>query len=163
MPNTSLSALPYPTLTSSNNPPADIQALATALDPLVTPQIQSFTVSWTQTGGTALNIGNGSLIGRYVKVGRKVTFQIELTRGSTTNLGTATYFWSLPVPALTLAQMPGVGNAVIAGGNRPFFIRMPTSTTVAGVRPDDSGLGSSSFSWATGDLIYMSGTYISAS
>lgn len=165
MPNTPLSGLPYPSLTGSNNPPADFQALANALDPQVTPQITSYAVSWTQTGGTTLAIGNGTLVGEYVKTGRLVFFSIRLTRGSTTNFGTGSYFFSLPFPALTNLHAPGTGIVTLGGTSfRSYVLRMVTSTAIGAVRTtDESFLSNTSHAWATGDTIALSGSYPASS
>ncbi|NUR48148.1 MAG: hypothetical protein HOV71_08455 [Hamadaea sp.] len=163
MPNTPLSALPYPTLASPNNPPSDIQALANALDPLATPQIQTWTPTWTQQGGTALAIGNGTLEGKYVKIGRAVVWRLYLLRGSTTNFGTAYYLWSLPVAADSQNQPVGTGMAQVGGSFKMLTCRLAGNQTVAALRPDDSNLGNATFPWATGDSIMLGGTYLAAS
>ncbi|NUO55525.1 MAG: hypothetical protein HOV78_02625, partial [Hamadaea sp.] len=157
------SALPYPTLASPNNPPSDIQALANALDPLATPQIQTWTPTWSQQGGTVLAIGNGTLEGKYVKVGRHVTWRIYLLRGSTTNFGTAFYLWTLPVAADTLNQPAGTAVINVGGANKMGVCRLAGNQTVGVLRPDDSNLSNSSFAWATGDYIMLGGTYVAGS
>lgn len=98
-----------------------------------------YTVAWTSTG-TAPSIGNGTLIGRYVKHGRTVVCHINWTSGSTTSYGTGNYAFSLPVQAAA-AGAAFIGNAhylqadrwtgqtVISSGattTAPFF---PVSTT----------------------------------
>lgn len=163
MPSTSLSALPYPQLTGSNNPPADLQALALALDPLVTPQIQTYPVVWQQQGGTTLNIGNGTLEGKYVKVGRLVHWRVYMLRGSTTNVGTNVYSWTLPFTADTFNQPVGTGLATVGGAFKTFNMRLSSSATAVGIRPDDSSISNSSFSWAAGDAIMFGGTYLASS
>lgn len=57
---------------------------------------QNYTPIWT-TAGTAPSLGNGTLSGRYVQVGKLVVAQIEFVAGSTTTFGTSVYFFSLPV------------------------------------------------------------------
>lgn len=163
MGTTPIASLPFPELTSPNNPPADIELLANELDPLVKPQIQTFTPAWSQSGGTGLSIGNGTLEGRYVQIGRFVAFHILLVRGSTTNLGTASYVWTgPPPPAVTAQQSPGSAMCSVGGAFKQGVLRMPSSTTFAVLRPDDSGLGPSSFAWAAGDWISLSGVYLSS-
>lgn len=163
MPNTPLSALPYPTLTSANNPPADIQALATALDPMVTPQVQNYTVSWTETGSTPLSIGNGTLVGKYIKIGRLVQYRILLTRGSTSNLGTATYYWSLPVAADDF-QTVGTGIVSVGAAVVPCVARLADLSTLSLVRASNEAfIGRTSFTWGTGDSISIAGSYIAGS
>jgi hypothetical protein len=55
----------------------------------------AYTPTWTSTG-TAPALGNGTLIGRYMKIGRTVICHINLTSGSTTTYGTGSYSFSLP-------------------------------------------------------------------
>lgn len=163
MPTTSLSGLPYPSLTGSNNPPADFQALAVALDPLVTPQVVNYTPAWSQFGGSGLLIGNGTLAGQYVKVGRLVQFLVILTRGSTSNFGTSYYYFSTPVAAAGSPAAVGTGIVIVGGAFKTVTVRLAGSGSFAMMRPDDSQLSNASFSWATGDQIAISGSYISAS
>ena len=163
MPTTALSALPYPALTSPNNPPADFQALANALDPKVTPQIAGYGVLWSQSGGTTLSIGNGGLDGWYVKIGRLVLYRILLTRGSTTNLGTASYQFALPVAADSFQTPAGTAVMSVGGSPNAGIVRLVNSTTIGVIRIDDSLLGPSSFSWASGDTIMIGGSYMAGS
>ncbi|MGW8387554.1 hypothetical protein ACWGMW_03110 [Streptomyces albidoflavus] len=69
-------------------------------------QFASFFGAWTEytptwiaeTGGTP-SVGNGSLTGRYLKVGRTVNFLIKLSVGSTTTFGAANANWAFGLPA----------------------------------------------------------------
>jgi hypothetical protein len=56
---------------------------------------------WTSTG-TAPALGNGSLTGRYVQIGKTVIAKANLTMGSTTTFGTGNYFISLPATAFAV-------------------------------------------------------------
>lgn len=58
----------------------------------------SFTPTWTSTG-IAPALGNGTLTGKYLQVGKLVIFRWQLTMGSTSTYGTAEYRWALPVAA----------------------------------------------------------------
>lgn len=49
------------------------------------------------TSGTQPTIGNGVLAGRYWAAGKKFEFSISLVIGSTTNVGTGTWSFLLPV------------------------------------------------------------------
>ena len=53
---------------------------------------KTYTPVWTSFGATAPAIGNGTLQGRYIKVGRLVNFQITIIMGSTTTFGTGTIY-----------------------------------------------------------------------
>lgn len=57
-----------------------------------------YTPSWiAETGGTPA-VGNGTLVGRYQKIGRSVDFLIKLTVGSTTTFGAANANWAFGLP-----------------------------------------------------------------
>jgi hypothetical protein len=62
-----------------------------------------YTPTWTaETGGTPA-VNNGSLTGRYLKVGRSVDFLIKLVVGSTTTFGSANANWAFGLPPFTVA------------------------------------------------------------
>lgn len=58
----------------------------------------SYTPTWTAATTNPV-LGNGTLIGRYQKLGRTVTVHINLTAGSTTTFGSGNYSFALPFPA----------------------------------------------------------------
>jgi hypothetical protein len=58
----------------------------------------SYTPTWTGSGSNP-SLGNGTLTGRYSKVGRTVTVHINLIPGSTTTYGSGNYNWLLPFAA----------------------------------------------------------------
>lgn len=70
-------------------------------------QWQSYTPAWT--GPSSLSIGNGTLTGRWRYSGGQVFAHIELVRGSTTNAGSASYAFGLPVAAATSMGANGSG------------------------------------------------------
>lgn len=78
---------------------------------------QTYAPAWTSTG-TAPVIGNGSVTGRYSKVGRTCVGGVMLLLGSTSNAGTGFYNLSLPFPSATVAtwQWQGTWNANLSGG-----------------------------------------------
>jgi hypothetical protein len=57
----------------------------------------SYTPTWTASTNPA--IGNGTIVGRYMKIGRNVLGHVNITAGATTTFGSGAYNWSLPVPA----------------------------------------------------------------
>ena len=59
---------------------------------------QSYTPAWTSSG-TQPVLGNGTAAGRYVQIGKTVHVQARIVLGSTSTVGTGTYFFSIPVPA----------------------------------------------------------------
>jgi hypothetical protein len=95
-------------------------------------QWTSYTPTWS--GPTGLSIGNGTLTGRWRYSGGKVFVHIELTRGSTTNVGTSSYSWTLPVQAKT--SIGALGSALFRDAS-PFTeyggIVIPISGTAVAV------------------------------
>lgn len=131
----------------------------------------SYTPTWT-AGTTNPTLGNGTLIGRYSRVGRMITFHINLTIGSTTNLGSGSYAWALPVP-VTSVDVHFVGNAhIIAGGPRygGQCLMSTTGTTTAAYFPITSSNTNlqvvnptNPASLASGHQVRLTGTYEAAS
>lgn len=76
----------------------------------------TYTPTWTSSG-TAPAIGNGTLLGRYMKIGRTVICHINMTTGSLSTYGTGNYNWSLPVQAAN-AGASIVGSAHLLGVDR---------------------------------------------
>ncbi|MEV0183803.1 hypothetical protein AB0I54_31645 [Streptomyces sp. NPDC050625] len=75
-----------------------------------------YTPTWT---GSTTNpvLGNGNMVGRYMKFGRTVLCEINLTTGSTTTYGSGNYSWTLPFQAAN-AGVNVIGNAQLLGTNR---------------------------------------------
>lgn len=61
----------------------------------------SYTPAWTSNGGTNPVIGNGTLSGKYVQMGKVVHFQAKILMGTTSTFGTLGWQLSLPVAART--------------------------------------------------------------
>jgi hypothetical protein len=76
----------------------------------------AYTPSWTSSG-TAPSLGNGTIIGRYMKFGRTVVCHINLVTGSTTTYGSGSYNFSLPFTSAN-AGASYVGTAHLLGGLR---------------------------------------------
>lgn len=75
----------------------------------------TYTPVWDAVSGTNPAIGNGTLAGRYLKLGKLLFLQIDLTAGSTTTFGTSTN-WRFSLPSGLTAATPtstalGVGVA----------------------------------------------------
>ncbi|MEU9379994.1 hypothetical protein AB0D38_02840 [Streptomyces sp. NPDC048279] len=98
----------------------------------------AYTPAWTSTG-TAPAIGNGSITGRYIKFGRTVICEINMTAGSTTTFGTGNYSWSLPVTAAS-SGMAVVGSSMFLGTDRwnGSIVVSSAATTVGAFFPISS-------------------------
>jgi hypothetical protein len=99
----------------------------------------AYTPSWTATG-TAPVLGDGTLTGRSMKIGRIVIGEVTLTCGSTTTYGTGAWSFSLPSTAassgfsgLGSARMVSTdtwhGQASINSGASTLQVTFPTSAT----------------------------------
>lgn len=132
------------------------------------------TLTWSSTG-TAPSLGNGALIARYKKVGRVVHFVIKLFWGSTTTGGTGAWsFGGLPATidrAVSDTMLHATCYDSSATQPYPASAQLSSSgaTTVSRIGGHSStgaiGLVAAAhpFTWATNDVLYISGTYQSAS
>ncbi|MFD0074249.1 hypothetical protein ACFVIY_17630 [Streptomyces sp. NPDC127166] len=128
----------------------------------------AYTPVWTAT--TNPSLGNGTLVGKYRKIGRLVNFQIDLTMGTTTTYGSGA--WSLTLPFAAAASSGSrIGVAQALGGSRfggqivispsaagtsPFF---PASASVSNL---SSVAAATPFTWASGNELRITGCYESA-
>ena len=132
-----------------------------------------YTPLW-KSDGTQPSLGNGTLSGRYIKIGRTVHGQIRMTIGSTTTLGTGNWRWSLPVPEAGVFawQVIGVLKAYNGGSSLNAIARMwsngaadvgaaYSATAPAGA---ETNVGAAApWSWVNGNEISINFTYEAAS
>lgn len=132
-------------------------------------QWMDFDPNWTTSAGDDPAIGNGTLTGRYIQIGKLVVFNIVLVAGSTTNFGSGGFWqFNLPVQAAqsftaacsyrdNSAPSNIVGSAdcrATAGGvNGIIRSNVPSGTAVNASNP---------FVWASGDTYKVSGFYEAA-
>ncbi|MGW4705002.1 hypothetical protein [Streptomyces sp. NPDC004285] len=130
---------------------------------------QTYTPTWTAaTTNPVLN--NGTIVGRYKRIGKTVHLQIDLTMGSTTTYGSGAWSVTLPLQAaassgsrIGTAQALGAsrfaGQIVIsssATGTSAFF---PASSSVSNLSSVASGVP---FAWASGNELRITATYEAA-
>jgi uncharacterized membrane protein YbhN (UPF0104 family) len=129
----------------------------------------TYTPTWTAATTNPV-LGNGTIVGRYKKIGKVVNFQIDLTMGSTTTYGSGAWSVTLPFAAaassgsrIGVAQALGgsrfPGQVVIspsATGTSPFF---PSSSSVSNL---SSVAATTPFAWANGNELRITGCYESA-
>ncbi|MET9088151.1 hypothetical protein ABZX77_40780 [Streptomyces sp. NPDC004237] len=120
----------------------------------------AYTPVWTSTG-TAPAIVNGTLTGRYMKVGRTVTCEINLVAGSSTTFGTGNYSWSLPVTAAS-SGMAIVGSSMLLGVDRwnGSIVVSSAATTVGAFVPISATNTRSNFITSTQPETLASGAQI---
>lgn len=104
----------------------------------------SYSPSWT-AATTNPTIGNGTIVGAYLQIGKTVHWRIKISPGSTTTFGTGTYFVSLPVTPISSPSILPIGNAFLqdtgvnsyilnalyvgdAGGTRFYTSASPAAT-----------------------------------
>jgi hypothetical protein len=123
----------------------------------------------TITGNSAFTLGNGTLNGRYVQVGKTVTATVNLVCGSTTSLPTSFTYVSLPVTAQNNYAVGGVHYEDSPGGtNYENNVILANTTTALLFTPAATDANSaffnatSPFTFGSGDLMRFSITYEAA-
>jgi hypothetical protein len=82
----------------------DIATFDTRLDTLEAGAWTAYTPVWAASG-TAVSLGNGTIVGRYYQLGKLVVASVRLLAGTTTTFGTGTYSFTLPVTAATTSSL----------------------------------------------------------
>jgi hypothetical protein len=124
---------------------------------------ESYTPAWTASGGNP-SLGNGSIAGQKMYVGRTVWFTIQLVIGSTTTLGTGLWEFSLPE---TPGGILNVNAFAVDNGVRLYLGQgVGLSATTIGLWLSDATAGTESwaqagfpFAWGNGDTIQVKGCY----
>lgn len=126
----------------------DAHAAFLATQALINAPWQNFNPLWTSQGG-APSIGNGTLVGRYRVVGRRCDVLVRLERGSTTNIGTGEYSWTLPVNSTSYRYITGSGVVSVTGsstGSIPVGVIGLSASTV-GINGPGGRIGSGTGPW----------------
>lgn len=132
-------ALPYETLTDAPNGPDLGRLLALAVETELAridaaaaaaaagSAFPTYTPVWTASVSNP-SLGNGTISGEYHIDGKACEVTITLAIGSTTNLGSGTYMFSLPAAAAFSQNAPYYGSALVRD-------QSAAAHTVAGVTP----------------------------
>jgi hypothetical protein len=135
--------------------------------------IQSGWDTWTPTFSSGLTVGNGSLTGSYLRVGKKVTCRGTFTFGSTSTVTAPRLQFPIAVStsyavnhalagsAFVLdtsatgrfTHFPVCNDTVTGGVGTVYFISAAANALISGTVP---------MTWATGDLLSWSFTYEAA-
>lgn len=116
----------------------------------------SYTPDWINipTSGL-LAIGNGTIAGRYTTANGWCFLSWFLVRGSTTNVGTGAYAFSLPIAiASDYRHANGMGYIVKAGVETPLGLRALNSTTVALLNGTGRISNANPGTWAANDELH---------
>lgn len=151
-----------PTILAGDIPTGDDWKVMTDIDVALTGAWTSYTPTWASFG-TQPAIGNGTLTGRYARVGKRIAFSIDLVIGSTTTFGTNLY--TLSIPATAAANQVCV--AYLEDNSTGFRYVGAAGILVGGaiLNPivftnGTSGFSSSSpVTLATGDVVRTTGEY----
>jgi hypothetical protein len=122
---------------------------------------------WGIVAGTAPTLGNGSLTGKYARVGDFVYFTINLVMGSTTTFGSGGYTFSLPFAMTDSTNGIGGNGAALDAGIAWYRGFVPNTIengfTDKFVLINDSGVtiqNSQPFTFSTNDSIKVVGSYV---
>lgn len=128
----------------------------------------SYTPAWTASSVNPV-IGNGTIVGAYQQVNKKVAFSVVITMGSTTTYGTGTYIVTIPVAAhgrfVANVGLSGCsGTAFLGAQSFPIAVnRYTSSTTIYFGGPTGAALAPAvPFTWANGAILSFGGTYEAA-
>ncbi|MDV6295175.1 hypothetical protein [Rhodococcus aetherivorans] len=133
---------------------------------------KSYTPTWTASTSNP-NIGNGTLAGHYMQIGKTIHFRILILFGSTTTAGSGVYSYGLPVTAATstsLVTSSPIGSVFcedVGVESAAGVCTLQTPTTARSWTPSTTksvGLTSNVYPYAfgNGDAIRLSGTYEAA-
>ena len=86
---------PFPTNPDVANVAADMQSLAAAIDATLGNAWTAYTPAWTGTGSNPV-IGNGTINGRFKRLGKWGIATGMIVMGTTTTFGTGNYRFGLP-------------------------------------------------------------------
>lgn len=90
---------------------------------IITGAWTAYTPAWS---GTGTSLGNGTIQGRYMLIGKTCTVNVEMVFGTTSNVGTGVYAWSLPFTAASPASSSA--NYVYSGAARGHAANWYTGT-----------------------------------
>lgn len=132
----------------------------------------TYTPSWTATG-TNPSLGNGTSVGRYLQVGKTITFMVQITAGSTTTFGAGRFCVSLPIAERGTTIMWAVhGSVYDQSTDMKWACHASKYATNGRVELEvDAGTAGNAmrnvtstapFTWTTGDLFFLCGTYEAA-
>jgi len=124
------------------------------------PSWTSYTPTWT-TSGTAPSLGNGTLTGGYLAIGKILFFRIQFQPGSTTTFGSGGYSFALPpgFTAVASAQQTVSGSFNSAGNvYAAVGLISASGTTISRVRYNNGFLtGSAPGTMTSADFVALTG------
>ena len=167
---------------TANDTPARL-AVGANTAPLVADSAQSTGLRWDDSAWTAYTpvwtasttnpvLGNGTVSGVFKQRGKVVDFRFFVVTGSTTTYGSGSYFFSLPVNAAVVSvnSMVSAGwiqdvstgsyfQCVADNGNDVSRVAIRVFNTLGTFSVLETVGTTSPMTWASGDTIWVSGTY----
>lgn len=142
-------------ITGPNIPASSIAEIAAGL--------QSYTPAWTASG-TAPAIGNGSLKGRYLKLGALWIVFLDWFSGSTSTYGTGTWSFSLPSAPGINSTVPGAPIGMLNNGGFHWPVSgYFTGTTVGPIVANNADIvganDPATRAWAAGSFLRLTCIY----
>lgn len=137
---------------------------ASNLQALVTPGWTSYTPVWTGSGTNPV-IGNGTISGRYRRVGDadELTVEIRVVMGGSTTYGTGFWIFSLPFNASSTSTNNGIGVSYFFDTGtltRTGGCRFNSSTQLIMDHPTLGVVGATvPHTWASTDVLIVRMTY----
>jgi hypothetical protein len=128
----------------------------------------NYAIAWTSAAGPQPAIGNGTLTGRYMKIGRNtVIVEVGLIFGTTTTAGNGQWFFSAPFTGSNTSMNGATGAAYIFDSgvaNRACIVNLANpATTFFLTQAPTTAVGSASQTWGTGDALRFTIIYEAAS
>jgi hypothetical protein len=126
---------------------------------------------WTPSYSNIIE-GNGTVVAKYIQIGKTVHYRYRLTLGSTSGVGTTATI-SLPVTSVDYAVNTPIGECIYTDANGSVYngAAMLVTTTTLVLRVNTASTtfttvtGTSStipFTWTTSDVVSITGTYEAA-
>lgn len=146
-----------------------IEDLATSTDDALAAVLAQFTAMDYTPSPSNLTLGNGTLTGRYMKIGMLVHYRISMVFGTTTSVS-GIFSFTLPIaatPAIAypfpvgICAMQDVSASVVLYGLGRITSSIAAVTPVANdATPVGKGAGPSyPWAWEPGDTIDINGSY----
>jgi len=128
----------------------------------------AYTPPWTASITNPV-LGNGGSVGSYTRIGKTVHFRILITMGTTTTYGSGWYQLWCPITPAAGATSFAIGNGYLydasAAVQYPLMGKLEGSGIISLWNTDVSNAlvtASTPFTFATSDIITLSGTYEAA-
>lgn len=113
---------------------------------------EPYTPTWSGT------LGNGTISGKYMKIGRFFRAKVSLVWGSTTSHGGGAQTIGTPVTAVTNGEHNGGARIIDTSASAQFYRHTFFTTTTAVAFATEAGVfvtGTSPMTWANGDSMHL--------